>query len=176
MKSKWERVGSRINAAKRWLAKAEEEFSKERPVRGELNLMLAEAELKRLKESEPSRGRTWLRHSATLGVMVVVCAFSGAWLLTPRAANAPARTVAPSGEVAQPKASLVKTAVAPPNAKAAAPLVQVAASHPAVPLGTADSREQDKMVTKERPAAGVGISDAEMRQLVRKAGQTLRGQ
>ena len=80
MQSKWKRVGQRVSSAKRWLAKAEEELSRERPARGELNLMLAEAELKRLKESEPAVRHSWLRHGTALAAAVLVTGVvSGAW-------------------------------------------------------------------------------------------------
>lgn len=184
MQSKWKRVGQRVNAAKRWLAKAEEEFSKERPMRGELNLMLAEAELKRLKESEPTRQRFWMRHGAAFGAAaVIVCAVSGAWLLMPRAVVVPATVPAVVSEPVKAIAPVKLPDSVSSTVSAAAPLqhtpVVAEVTAPSARLeqqDIVDNRQQEKAFTRERPNVSVGVSDAEMRQLVRKAGQTLRGQ
>lgn len=187
MQSKWKRVGQRVNAAKRWLAKAEEEFSKERPMRGELNLMLAEAELKRLKESEPTRQRFWMRHGAAFGMATVLaCVVSGAWLLMPRVVVAPATVPTAVSEPVKAIAPVMKKI--PDSMSIAVPAENSPLQHaPVVAEATApsarleqqdvvDNRQQEKAFTSERPNVSVGVSDAEMRQLVRKAGQTLRGQ
>lgn len=48
-KSDEEKV-KRVRSAKAWLEKAEESFGKQSDVRGELNLMLAEAEMKQMRK------------------------------------------------------------------------------------------------------------------------------
>lgn len=184
MQSKWKRVGQRVNAAKRWLAKAEEEFSKERPMRGELNLMLAEAELKRLKESEPTWRRFWMRHGAAFGAAaVLVCVVSGVWLLMPRAVLMSATVPTVVSEPVKAMAPVKLPVAEPLTVAIAAPLqhtpVVAEATAPSARLEqqeTAADKQPEKVFVRERPAASVGMSDAEMRQLVRKAGQTLRGQ
>lgn len=184
MQSKWQRVGQRVSSAKRWLARAEEEFSKERPMRGELNLMLAEAELKRLKESEPSRGRSLLRYGTVLGIAVIVCAFSAIGFMRPNEALAPTKTPLPSHEVFSSMQQLRLDKIAAPDS---APVASSRATSfkvvPAVekpsepqPEEIETPRDNSYRASRERPAASVGMSDAEVRQLVRKAGQTLRGQ
>lgn len=177
MQSKWKLAGQRVGAAKRWLAKAEEEFSRERPVRGELNLLLAEAELKRLKESEPSASRRWLRHSAAvLAALMIAGAGAGVWWSW----RAP---VEPVLAVSQPRVALKSEF---PSER---PLVQTMV-HPLqqVPIPEARMAPSARLEKTENPAdkqpavapsskpATVGITDDEVRQLVRKAGQTLRGQ
>lgn len=187
MQSKWKRVGQRVNAAKRWLAKAEEEFSNERPMRGELNLMLAEAELKRLKESEPTRRRAWLKHGAAFGIAaVLVCAVSGIWLLLTPANVVPtvsaitsesAKTMVPVKKSDSTVASTLASANNAPLQHSTSVVAE--ATTPSVRLEQqpiVDNKQTEKVFVKERPSAGIGMSDAEMRQLVRKAGQTLRGQ
>ena len=187
MQSKWKRVGQRVNAAKRWLAKAEEEFSNERPMRGELNLMLAEAELKRLKESEPVGRHAWLKHGAAFGIAVVlVCGLSAAWLLLPPANVIPAVSVVASESVKavvpakRPEVTSVSTRAPVDEGNLQHALVVAEATRPSVRLEeqqmVADNTQSEKVFVKERPAASIGMSDVEMRQLVRKAGQTLRGQ
>ena len=185
MQSKWQRVGQRVSSAKRWLAKAEEEFSRERPARGELNLMLAEAELKRLKESEPAVRRSWLRHGAALAAAVIMTGVvSGAWWFLR----------APAGQGVQPPAnpSVLTTEFAPPLAAKAAS-ISATLSVPQQPTPVVEKtavlsdnlakqevvarRQPEKEPASDRqPVANIGMNQDEMRQLVRKAGQTLRGQ
>lgn len=185
MQSKWKRVGQRVSSAKRWLAKAEEEFSRERPARGELNLMLAEAELKRLKESEPAARRSWLRHGAALAVAVLVTgAVSGAWWFLR----------APAGEGVQPlpnPAAMTAEFTQPLAAKTASIAETLSVSAQATPtvekavvpsenLAKQEAVErrlpEKNLVSDRQPVANIGMNQDEMRQLVRKAGQTLRGQ
>ena len=183
MQSKWKRVGQRVNAAKRWLAKAEEEFSNERPMRGELNLMLAEAELKRLKESEPTRRRAWMRHGAAFGIAaVLVCAVSGVWLLLSHdnvvpmvsaVVSEPAKAVVP---VKRPEMAAVLADDSPLQHNTSVVAEATTPSGRLEQQQTVDNKQTEKVFVKERPTASIGMSDVEMRQLVRKAGQTLRGQ
>ena len=186
MQSKWKRVGQRVSSAKRWLAKAEEEFSRERPARGELNLMLAEAELKRLKESEPSVRRTWLHQGAALVVAVaMIGAVSGTWwfLRAPTTADQGALppTVSTAAQMGQ-SAALVAAPIA--NASSL-PLPQTPVNVETTTAPSAGLEKQEiaenappekTQVREQRPSVSVGMSEDEMRRLVRKAGQTLRGQ
>ena len=48
-----------LRSARQWLTRAEESFDKDRDVRGELNLFLAQAELQHAQETSQTRG--WLR-------------------------------------------------------------------------------------------------------------------
>ena len=184
MQSKWQRVGQRVSSAKRWLAKAEEEFSRERPARGELNLMLAEAELKRLKESEPAVRRSWLRHGAALAAAVIMTGVvSGAWWFLRAPVSQGAQTL--------PKPAVLTAEFAPPLAAKTASIAEVLS----VPQTTSivektvipsDSLAKQEVVVRRQPekepasdrqpVANIGMNQDEMRQLVRKAGQTLRGQ
>ena len=173
MQNKWKRAGQRVSAAKRWLTKAEEAFSQESPVRGELNLLLAEAELKRLKESEPSAQRRWMRHGAALAFALVLgSAAIGAWwsLRTPvESVTATPGRVALKAEPPvwrQPVAAAVSSLQHEPIAEARMPAARLEKNE------TVDVKQPEKAPTKEP----IGVTGDELRQLVRKAGQTLRGQ
>ena len=184
MQSKWKRVGQRVSTAKRWLAKAEEEFSRERPARGELNLMLAEAELKRLKEIEPAVRHPWLRHGAALAVAAIMTGVvSGAWwfLRAPasQGAQPPSNPAVLTAEFAPPLAAKAASVAENISASQAAAIVEKAAipSDNLAKQNVVESRPPEKELASDRqPVANIGMNQDEMRQLVRKAGQTLRGQ
>ena len=53
----------RVRAVRSWLEKAEASFDEESDIKGELNLMLAEAEMKNLRKHHPV-SRNWLRAGA----------------------------------------------------------------------------------------------------------------
>ncbi|MDF2563951.1 MAG: hypothetical protein K0Q53_346 [Massilibacillus sp.] len=79
-----DRMSKHVKAAKAWLGRAEQSFDKEQNIRGELDLMLAQAELKRAQESRVENKKQYnkyrLIHSilaACIAGLVVVVGFSG---------------------------------------------------------------------------------------------------
>ena len=60
-----------------WLEKAEASFDKESEIKGELNLMLAEAEMKNLRRHRPAHKRL-LRWGA---IVTALCLVTGGWYL-----------------------------------------------------------------------------------------------
>ena len=67
----------RVRAVQSWLEKAEASFDKESDIKGELNLMLAEAEMKNLRRHRPVHKRL-LRLGA---IVTALCLVSGGWYL-----------------------------------------------------------------------------------------------
>ncbi|MEN6412091.1 MAG: hypothetical protein ABFC84_04900 [Veillonellales bacterium] len=183
----------RLHSARQWLNRAEESFDKDRDIRAELDLMLAQAELQHVKEA--SRSRQWrykyplLRQGLAFGLALTVISagIGGAsyfWhqqqsvLPVPIAVqenSRPASEVEPGAEhaVIQPK----------PAASAAAgsaSVVPKAAAVSSAPEQAGDSRVSDNRRSEPqvtRPAEKqVTLSPEEMQQLVRAAGKSLRGQ
>lgn len=67
----------RVRAVQSWLEKAEASFDKESEIKGELNLMLAEAEMKNLRRHRPAHKR-FLRLGA---IVTALCLVTGGWYL-----------------------------------------------------------------------------------------------
>ena len=67
----------RVRAVQSWLEKAEASFDKESDIKGELNLMLAEAEMKNLRRHHPVHKR-FLRLGA---IVTALCLVTGGWYL-----------------------------------------------------------------------------------------------
>ena len=65
----------RVRAVRSWLEKAEASFDEESDIKGELNLMLAEAEMKNLRKHHPV-SKNWLRASA---LVTAFCLAVGGW-------------------------------------------------------------------------------------------------
>jgi hypothetical protein len=175
-----------LSSAKGWLTKAEEAFDKEKDIRGELNLMLAQAELQHVKEV--NRSKHWRhKYAALRHVLALVCAVVMAiglggvywWTSKPQIVvpvplaekvslpvEAKIQSNSKTGQatsvpIAQEESSVVHKETAPP-------VQAVTASNVISQKKTAEISQQ------EEPA--VAISPVEMQKLMRAAGKSLRGQ
>ena len=174
-----------LSSAKKWLTKAEEAFDKERDVRGELNLMLAQAELQHVKEV--SRSKHWrhkytaVRHGIALACAALVAVGLGGvywWTSKPESvvpvplvkkvtipAESKIQNSSSGGQISpvsinQEQQTIVLNEVALP--------AQTAVAAPSV-------TSQKKKVESSQQVEPA-ISPDEMQKLVRAAGKTLRGQ
>jgi hypothetical protein len=175
-----------LSSAKGWLTKAEEAFDKEKDIRGELNLMLAQAELQHVKEV--SRSNHWrhkyaaVRHGVALVCAVVMAAGLGGvywWTSKPQVVvpvplaekvSLPVESKiqsssktgqVPSVPLAQEESSVVRKEAAPP-------VEAVTAS------SVTSQKKKAELSQQEEPS--VAISPDEMQKLMRAAGKSLRGQ
>lgn len=183
----------RVRAVRSWLEKAEASFDEESDIKGELNLMLAEAEMKNLRKHHPV-SRNWLRAGA---MVTAFCLALGGWYafrLTGQEERPPAVEVVvqeaagneadrdpvdtavpvaepvPAGSVQPPvqEGPAPAAASAPPAAPAGdEPPVQPAATAAAVPEPPAADP-----VRVERKAV---LSDRQVQATVQEARHTLRG-
>ena len=91
-----------VRSAKKWLEKAEKSFDNQATVQGELNLMLAEAEMENLRKK---RGRRrWLQAAAA--VFCLLCLGGAFWLKQPATAGPSMpieKTAAKAAEPAMPQ-------------------------------------------------------------------------
>jgi hypothetical protein len=175
-----------LSSAKGWLTKAEEAFDKEKDIRGELDLMLAQAELQHVKEV--SRSKHWrhkyaaVRHGLALVCAAVVAAGLGGvywWTSKPQIVvpvplvekvSLPAESKIQSSSngrqlppvpIEQEVGNVVRKEVAPPvqDVTASSVISQTKKSEPS-----------------QQVEPSVAISPDEMQKLVRAAGKSLRGQ
>ena len=163
------RVTTHLRSAQDWLSKAERSFDEQKDIRGELNLMLAQAELKRAQEEKRSVKRR-LRYVCYRQGGALICALllfglgSLIWMghATEKADKAvthvqTTQTVAPPS-ISEPHASLSTNA-------ADKPLMPVKAK--------ASYEEYDKA---HRSSAATILSKEEKENLMKAAGRSLRGQ
>ncbi len=179
-----ENIYQHLSSAKKWLTKAEEAFDKERDIRGELDLMLAQAELQHVKEV--SRSKHWrhkytaVRHGIALTCAVLMAVGLGGvyWW-----------TAKPDGVVPVP---LVKSVTIPMESKIQSssnggqmtpvPVKQEEKAlilnevTPSVQTAAASSVTSQKKKAESSQQVEPTLSSDEMQKLVRAAGKTLRGQ
>lgn len=76
-----------VRSAKKWLEKAEQSFDNQLTVKGELNLMLAEAEMENLRKQRGNRSRL---RAAAIGLLCICCLCGTLWIQRYTEANRPA--------------------------------------------------------------------------------------
>ena len=68
-------IAKHVRSAKTWLEKAEQSFDRQADIKGELNLMLAEAEMKNLRKNHAA-GQKLMRVGAVVTACFLAAAFS----------------------------------------------------------------------------------------------------
>lgn len=170
----------KIQATKHWLNSAEQHFDQNSSARGEMDLLLAEAELRstreNLKTSSSCARSFWLQHGLAFGVAFTVVAFglSGAWLWSREDRGTPAVAPIPVPAAATAVIS-APLSVQPEQPKISTAPVQKSEEAPSAAVAPTNPRQEvnnnNMPATREAP-----ISQDEMKRLVRTAGQSLRGQ
>lgn len=173
----------RVKSVKRWLEKAEKSYSNHKELTGEMNLIMAQAEMQRLKEVRgTSPRRKWLLRGGALAVAGLL--FLGASLLKdslfppPVPAKLAQTVVTTSPETPKPVEEAVQKAEEVP-----APVETVMTEQ----VGTKQAPEAPKAapvvstpvpapikVAAPKPAAPA-LSDQEIQRVVGEAGRALRG-
>lgn len=184
------RFRKHVRAAREWLGRAENSLDQQDDIRGDLNLMLAQAELQRAQETKRlTRKEIWFRRSVPFlaaGIMVAGCFV---FLQSER----------PLGKAVQPQAAIVSVPVQEAETvvtvkrelphysrEPAAETAVVAADRgnsspslvPQTPVQSSETGQvleaapQEVAVPQERPKTGVPPEN--MQKLMQSAGQTLR--
>lgn len=178
---------SNLESAKAWIHQAEQSFGQDADIRGELNLLLAQAELQRVREANRARQWRWkyplLRHSLAL-VLALIAVIGGFYLwdsrttiqLQPVTINKEA--VVPVAQQLQPTQAPLPAAYPQPSAAEQQPPATIV--NTAVTTNTVNSPPPVQPSQRENVPANrdheIQLSQDEMQKLIRAAGKSLRGQ
>lgn len=179
----------RVKSVKRWLEKAENSYSNHKELTGEMNLLMAQAEMQRLKEVSPRR--KWLLRGGALAVAGAL--FFGASFLKDSffaPASTPVRPVETA--VTTPDAAVVPVEEADKKAEEVSSVS--AETVTTEPVETDPSKPDPEMVPSAKAAPVVmtpapapvevsavtkpevpALSDQEIQRVVGEAGRALRG-
>ncbi len=166
-----------VKAAKDWLGEAENSLDKENDLRGDLNLMLAQAELQRAQETKRLTARQrWIRH--LIPVLCAVFLIGAVWQVF--------LMMYPKPMEAEPPAVLEKTAKTPnikdiPLEKPKQEEKQEPALHESeLTAAPVDSAVEEIIVPAEERGneyeAVSSVPSRDMQKLMNAAGQRLRAQ
>ncbi len=162
----------RVQAIRKWLEKAEVSYTSHKEVKGEINLIMAQAEMQRLKETEPPHPlRVWGRRG--LALLAAFCIVGGGvWIryelkahdarVTARAKAAVTKMLSQEKETAAEETKPIAEApVAPSQTETAPEVVSVS-----------------PVVTESAAAAETApvMSEAEIASVVGEASRALRGE
>lgn len=159
----------RVQAVRKWLEKAEQSFTLHRDISGEWNLIMAQAEMQRLRETDRAGRRRRLWGSRVLALAAAAALFSGYSLWQSyREEPVPIPAVVPAEQ----------TAAAPEPAREAPPLPEAAAVSAALPAAGAETVPAKPQETPAASAAASppALSEWEIQSVVGEAGRALRGQ
>ena len=172
------KMKSRIQAVRQWLNQAEEHFGRNSPVRGEMDLLLAEAELRSTRETL-QKGHSWLKLgwlrqgvAFLLAVAIATASMGGVWwwLQAPQPTPGAAPFVAAVAAANAPEPLLVPVRpISTAPAPAPMPAATVESSDESMNPGK-EVKNPDKPINRE-----VAVSQDEMKRLIQAAGQSLRG-
>ena len=177
-------IAEHVRSAKMWLEKAEQSFDRQSEIQGELNLMLAEAEMKNLRKRHGLKMRAKLRVAAAMGIAVMA---AGLWYAATRESPAtalpvrdaatavqqsPERLPAAPAKAAQPEPYAERQTQAEPAAAARPTASHEQRDDAAAPASVSEAAapiQHSAPVTKEV------LTDAQIQQAVRDARHSLRG-
>ena len=178
-------IAEHVRSAKMWLEKAEQSFDRQSEIQGELNLMLAEAEMKNLRKRHGLKVRAKRRVAAAMGIAVMA---AGLWYAATRESLStalPARDAIPAVQqspeklpavpaktAAQPEPYTGRQAQAEPAAAARPTASQEQRDDAAAP---ASASEAAAPIQRSAPAPKEVLTDAQIQQAVRDARHSLRG-
>ena len=171
-----------VRAAREWLGRAEDSLAQDDQIRGDLDVMLAQAELQRAQEMEGGIARRrWFRRSLPVGAAALVAGCL--WGMWP-AAPPPLVERAPLSRAAETETKFS-------SAVSAAATAPTAIDIPAVPPVTAEGSSAAQEPPQGEAALREGTADVEplpqiqptvrvpsrdMQKLMSAAGQSLRAQ
>ncbi len=164
------KVKDRIQAAKQWLNQAEDHFGRNAAARGEIDLLLAEAELRSTRETLRTSHRwltmNWVHQGIAFSIATVLAAAGVGltwWWWETTAPTLPIMAVVAEAPV--PPAPVQKIAAVPNQKPEPAPAAAVETTRAGQEVNDAD-----------RPAKReTAVSREEMKRLIQAAGQSLRG-
>lgn len=186
-----------VRAAREWLGRAEDSLEQEDHIRGDLDVMLAQAELQRAQETEEGRvRRRWLGRLLPAGAAALVAALVwGLWPSVPaplieRPSVMPAAEPGEAGSASVPAAAATPMAiesstVRPMTAEIVSPTVSPMTaeissvveepSSVEVPISEAADMEPLPQPSSRVPSRDI-LPSRDMQKLMSAAGQSLRAQ
>lgn len=159
----------RVQAVRRWLEKAERSFSRHQEMSGEWNLIMAQAEMQRLKETDRTSLRLRLWGSRALALAVAAVLVFGYALWDSRQQEESLQTAPMEAPV-----SLMQEDVQVSQPVSAKATVRSAPETVAVPPAGKESAENDNQNVPV--SAAPVLTEWEIQSVVGEAGRTLRGQ
>jgi len=185
------RMSKHVKAAKAWLGKAEQSFDKEQNIRGELNLMLAQAELQRAQESKTENQAKCNKYrlirsilAACIAGLVVVVGFSGLDFLDRKPAI---NTLSNINKIEQVNHTTLDKKQNVLQSDSNQQMVEKKVDTPIVVRELPNVNQQNEVkpkveekikttTTVKEDAVAVDLPPEQMQNLMRAAGKSLRGQ
>lgn len=173
------RLRLHVRAAREWLGRAEESLGRADDVRGDLNLMLAQAELTRAKETEcPGTSVVWVRRLAPLFVAALIAGGGYfMWRTGIQAGPEPPVQRAMQSATALPEAVTLSPTARQETKKAMLPEITEAPAREEEPpeiVPMAEPELPETVETMQESVQQARLPSEDMQRLMNSAGQSLR--
>lgn len=182
-------VRNHIAAAKGWLNQAEDSLEQANDIRGDLNLMLAQAELQRAQEKKSRKG--WLRWGIRLLPLAAALCVAIGYVLylrpEPQSSVQPVRVYHVGDDIVEDRPEEMSENFHDRQSRQAAPEGGREMTVDDVPAASFSQDEeetapadgggqaaQDSQAVRRQEHAGAAVPDAEMQKLMQDAGSVLR--
>lgn len=155
----------RVRAIRKWLEKAEQSYMSHKEISGELNLIMAQAEMQRLKETDRSaeKRRSWgIRLASAAAAAGIVF---GAFFFTGPVQHG---TEPPASKES---VSLPSPAIRGRESQPDLPKTEISTDMPILDAGKAEK----EVSAQPQPAPAPVLSEKEIQSVVGEAGRALRG-
>ena len=187
---------NRVKSIRKWLEKAEKSYSSHKELSGELNLIMARAEMNRLDEVHHwGRRKRWIIRCAAMAMAVLV--FAGSSFVAdrmqaasnPTASMGQSSTAVPAAAVSQTNEKIMSEKEAnraaaeaqPPQTEVSKPSRKRAERVKTTVSSKTVQKQEHRQKAAERPAeknlhSAPVMSEKEIQSVVGEAGRALRGQ
>ncbi len=176
-----------LRSAKVWLTRAEESFDKNSKLRGELDLLLAQAELQHARETSLSRQERYrmplLRQATSfvLAAAIIAAGFGAYWGFSERHVAVPIPLAAQEakttpGAKSTPGVLKANDSAAPVRVEDQRPAIAGPASNPPRETTMPAARRPENNGRQQPAEKESLLSQDEMKDVIRAAGKSLRGQ
>ena len=173
------RLRLHVRAAREWLGRAEESLGRADDVRGDLNLMLAQAELTRAKETErPGVSVVWARRLAPLFVAALIAGGGySMWSIGTQVRPEPPVQRAMQSVTVQPEAAILPPTARQETETTVLPEITEAPAREEEPpeiVPMAEPELPETVETAQESVQQARLPSDDMQRLMNSAGQSLR--
>jgi hypothetical protein len=171
-----------LRSARQWLARAEESFDKDSNIRGELDLLLAQAELQHVREANSSRQWRYkyplIRHalSAALATTILAAGIGFYWWSSERDIAVPIPLAAQEPKSVPAVKAAVESAASQVRVEEPAPATPVVISAVSSPINVQPAAVSAKNERLRQVEQEDLLPPDELQKVIRAAGKSLRGQ
>ena len=172
-----------VRAAREWLGRAENSLEQDDHIRGDLDVMLAQAELQRAQEmDEGALRRRWLRRLLPAGTAAILAGIAwGLWPAVPETPPGDAGMTAASAPLVRQEGTVFVSPEQKIGERVSIAEVEIDVPHETAPAAIEETAAEERIMPEQpernpEQKQAVRLPSVDMQKLMSQAGQSLRAQ